>query len=208
MELKAKIIAALKTKYADLGFSPEALNGVAAILAETVTDESQIETAVSGVEKMLRVFQPDFDRARTKYNTLKSQYDELKAKSEASLAKGGEQGNKTEPDDIQKKIDEAIAAKVAPLQEKLAAYEAKEAKDARSTMISRIVKELGISDARAEEGFAISDDMDEEGIKTYLTKVRQNEVTRGLPGVGKFPLAGDGEASKDETDKIVAKMNL
>ena len=206
--MKEKILAALKTKYSDLGFKQKVLDGLAASLEKSITDESQIEAAVNGLEETLKVFQPDFDRARTEYNTLKSQYDELKAKSEASPAKGGEQGKKSEPDDIQKKIDEAIAAKVAPLQEKLANYEAKEAKDARSAMISRIAKELGISEARAEEGFAISDDMDEEGIKTYLTKVRQNEVTRGLPGIGKFPLAGDGEASKEEADAIVAGMKL
>lgn len=206
--MKEKILAALKTRYSNLGFGQKALDGVAAILEKTVTDESQIETAVGGVEPFLKVFQADADRARTDYNALKGQYEELKAKVEASPANGGVQGKNNEPDDIQKKIDEAIASKVAPLQEKLAAYETKEAKDARSAMISRIVKELGISNARAEEGFAISDDMDEEGIKTYLTKVRQNEVIRGLPGIGKFPLAGDSEASKDETDAIVAKMNL
>lgn len=208
MELKAKIVAALKTKYSDLGFKPKVLEGLAASLEKSVTDESQIEAAVNGLEETLKVFQADYDRNRAEYNALKSQYDELKAKSEASSAKGGEQGNQSEPDDIQKKIDEAIAAKVAPLQEKLANYEAKEAKGARSAMISRIAKELGISEARAEEGFAISDEMDEEGIKTYLTKVRQNEVARGLPGIGKFPLAGDGEASKEEADAIVAGMKL
>ena len=206
--MKEKILAALKTKYSNLGFKQKVLDGLAASLEKSITDESQIEAVVNGLEETLKVFQADYDRERTEYNTLKSQYDVLKAKSEASLANGGGQGENTEPDDIQKKIDEAIEAKVAPLQEKLANYEAKEAKDARSAMISRIAKELGISEARAEEGFAISDDMDEEGIKTYLTKVRQNEVTRGLPGIGKFPLAGDGEASKEEADAIVAGMKL
>lgn len=77
--MKEKILAALKTKYANLGFGLKALDGMAAVLAKTVADESQLETAVNGVEEILKVFQADADRARTEYNTLKRQYDELKA---------------------------------------------------------------------------------------------------------------------------------
>ena len=85
--MKEKILVALKTKYSNLGFGAKALDGVASILEKSVTDESQIETAVSGVEPFLKVFQSDADRARTEYNALKGLYDELKAKSEASPAK-------------------------------------------------------------------------------------------------------------------------
>lgn len=50
--MKEKILAVLKTKYSNLGFDARALDGVAASLAESVTDESQIETAVRGVEPL------------------------------------------------------------------------------------------------------------------------------------------------------------
>ncbi len=203
--MKERILSALKTRYSHLGFGKEALDGVAAALAKSVADESQIETAVSGVEDLLRVFQSDADRARTEYNALKGQLEQLKADAEASSAAGGGQGKKDEPD-IQKMIEDAIAAQVTPLQEKLSAYEVKEAKDARSAMIERMVKELGISDERAKEGFSIPDDMDEAGIKTYLSMVREHEVARGLPGGGHFPLSGNGEVSKEEADSIAAKM--
>ena len=55
--MKEKILAALKTKYSNLGFGAKALDGVASILEKSVTDESQIETAVGGVEPFLKVFQ-------------------------------------------------------------------------------------------------------------------------------------------------------
>lgn len=93
--MKEKILVALKTKYSNLGFGAKALDGVASILEKSVTDESQIETAVSGVEPFLKVFQSDADRARTEYNALKGLYDELKAKSEASPANGGGRAKKT-----------------------------------------------------------------------------------------------------------------
>lgn len=92
--MKEKILVALKTKYSNLGFGAKALDGVASILEKSVTDESQIETAVSGVEPFLKVFRSDADRARTEYNALKGLYDELKAKSGASPANGGGQGKK------------------------------------------------------------------------------------------------------------------
>ena len=52
--MKEKILVALKTKYSNLGFGAKALDGVASILEKSVTDESQIETAVSGVEPFFR----------------------------------------------------------------------------------------------------------------------------------------------------------
>lgn len=96
--MKEKILAALKTKYSNLGFGAKALDGVAAILEKSVTDESQIETAISGVEPFLKVFQSEADRARTEYNALKGQYDELKAKSEASSADGAGRMRKMNPE--------------------------------------------------------------------------------------------------------------
>lgn len=50
--MKEKILVALKTKYSNLGFGAKALDGVASILEKSVTDESQIETAVSGMEDL------------------------------------------------------------------------------------------------------------------------------------------------------------
>ena len=92
--MKEKILVALKTKYLIWGSERRLSTDVASILEKSVTDESQIETAVSGVEPFLKVFQSDADRARTEYNALKGLYDELKAKSEASPANGGGQGKK------------------------------------------------------------------------------------------------------------------
>lgn len=52
--MKEKILVALKTKYSNLGFGAKALDGVASILEKSVTDESQIETAVSGSNLSLK----------------------------------------------------------------------------------------------------------------------------------------------------------
>ena len=95
--MKEKILVALKTKYSNLGFGAKALDGVASILEKSVTDESQIETAVSGVEPFLKVFQSDADRARTEYNALKGLYDELRQRVRHLLQMGAGRAKKTNP---------------------------------------------------------------------------------------------------------------
>ena len=63
--LKDKILAALKIKFANKGFSAKALEGLAEELAKTVTEEANIETAISGVEPVLNLMQGEVDRRVT-----------------------------------------------------------------------------------------------------------------------------------------------
>ena len=44
--MKDKILTALKTKFQNLGFTEKAFGGVADYLSATVTEETQIETAI------------------------------------------------------------------------------------------------------------------------------------------------------------------
>ena len=77
-------------------------------------------------------------------------------------------------------IEEALAAKLSPIQEELNAYKTKEQQTARVNMIASKAKELGIPEWRAKEGFAITPEMDEAAINSYLASVKQNIVTAGL----------------------------
>ena len=63
--MKAKIKTALETKYKNLGFGDKAFEGVADYLANSVTEEAGIDTAIAGVEQLLKAFQSDTDRTRT-----------------------------------------------------------------------------------------------------------------------------------------------
>ena len=62
--MKEKLLAALKTKYANLGFGAKAFDGVADYLSKTVTEENQIETAIGGVEGLPKSFQGGIDKVR------------------------------------------------------------------------------------------------------------------------------------------------
>ena len=193
--MKEKILAALKTRYSNLGFGAKALDGVAAILEKSVTDESQIETAVGGVEPLLKVFQSDADRVRTEYNALKGQYDELKAKVEASAAEGGRQGKKTEPDDDEepawfKAYKKQQEERYNAIKAESDTLKAEKAKNDRANLISAKAKELGIPEWRMKEGFVIADDADEKTIGDYLANVQKNLVTAELEGKGSgFPMS-------------------
>lgn len=78
--MKEKILVALKTKYKIFGFSDKTFDRVADYLSKTIMEESQIETAIGGVEGLLKSFQGEVDFIRNEKSGLQKQLDELKAK--------------------------------------------------------------------------------------------------------------------------------
>lgn len=202
--MKEKILVALKTKYKTFGFGDKAFDGVADYLSKTVTEESAIETAIGGVENLLKAFQGDIDTVRNEKSGLQKQLDELKAKGDES-----KKDDKQPPaDDLDAKLEALINAKVAPLQEKLSAYESKEAKATRQAQILGKAKELGIPDWRINEGFTIGDDADEASISTTLSAIKQNIVTAGLEQSKGFPIDTNKTPSKEELDGILGNIGV
>lgn len=200
--MKEKILVALKTKYKTFGFGDKAFDGVADYLSKTVTEESAIETAIGGVENLLKAFQGDIDTVRNEKSGLQKQLDELKAKGDES-----KKDDKQPPaDDLDAKLEDLINAKVAPLQEKLTAYETKEAKATRQAQILGKAKELGIPDWRINEGFTIGDDADDASISTTLSAIKQNIVTAGLEQSKGFPIDANKTPSKEELDGIIGNI--
>lgn len=85
--MKGKILVALKTKYKTFGFGEKAFDGVADYLSKTITEESQIETAISGVEGLLKAFQGEVDFVRNEKSGLQKQIDELKTNTRENRRK-------------------------------------------------------------------------------------------------------------------------
>lgn len=209
--MKSKILAALKTKHSDKGFGQKAMDGVAEYLSKTITDESQIETAVAGVEPLLKVFQSEADAMRTEIGTLKQKNEELEKKAkETSPANGGAQG-KGEPEDWRTAFEaykNEQEEKLNALRTESETLKAEKARADRNNLITSKAKELGIPEWRIKQGFVIADDADEASIVESLTAIRTDMVTAGLGGRTGFPLAGGGKASKEEVDQIVAGMPM
>lgn len=81
VNMKQKIITALKTRYKNIGLGEKAFDGVAAFLEKTVTKEEDIEAAVAGddVAALVRAIQGDQDSLRARNAELQRSLDELKA---------------------------------------------------------------------------------------------------------------------------------
>jgi len=78
--MKTKILAALKTKYSNLGLSDKAFDGVAALLAKTVEKEEEIDAIVAGaeVESLLKSIQGSVDAERTRAAKAAKDLDDYK----------------------------------------------------------------------------------------------------------------------------------
>lgn len=193
--MKGKILVALKTKYKTFGFGDKAFDGVADYLSKTVTEESQIETAISGVEGLLKAFQGDIDTVRNEKSGLQKQLDELKTKIENPNPKPEEKKDDV-PAWAQALIDsnKNLLTEVSTLkQEKLQAT--------RQEQIMAKAKEYGIPGYYAKR-CAIKDD---EDLDVYFKDLKQEFANDGFKGVTP-PESAETKIEK-ENESIASMIN-
>lgn len=202
--MKDKIFQQLKQKYSNLGLTEEVLQSVAESLSATgiVTDEN-LETVIAGQGTMLKSYQSSLDKVRTEGANYKKELEELKNNG------GGTNPNpkETEEPDWFKKYREEQEEKIKALTTAHEAAQAEKARTERKNLILSKAKNLKISPERIDEGFAISDEMDEAAIDTYLAKVKKNEVAKGLEeGSSAFRLSGQEENSKEAAKEWASQL--
>lgn len=204
--MKQKILTGLKNKYAHLGLSKEALDGVASVLEKTVKSEDEIETAVSGVEGLLKVFQSESDRERTNYNALKAIKEELEKKLKEATPIPPKEGPK--PFDA-----EAFKSEILDTMRKERESAAQDAEKAarRKAEITAKAKEYGIPE-KLIDSLAIADDAN---VDDYFKGVKQTLADAGFehsepptPGGG-FRTDAEGIANliNKETENIVKSQS-
>lgn len=204
--MKQKILATLKNKYSHLGLSREALDGVASVLEKTIKSEEEIETAVSGVEGMLKVFQSEADRERTNYNALKAAKEEIEKKLKEATP--------TPPKEEPKPFDaEAFRAEIldAMRKEQESALQNEQKAAQRRADIAVKAKEYGIPE-KLIGNFAIADDAN---IDDYFKGVKQALADAGFefsepptPGGGiRTDAEGIANLISKETENIVKSQN-
>lgn len=199
--MKEKILVALKTKYKTFGFSDKAFDGVADYLSKTVTEESQIETAIGGVEGLLKAFQGDIDFVRNEKSGLQKQLNELKEKYDNpnpnSQPKPEEKPQKT---DIAKMIADGIAAGIKPFADELASFKAERAQEARNAQILAKAKEYGISE-KLVPMLNIPSDAD---LDAFMKDAKQTFVNAGMKSVP--PESGETKP-KDDVESLVSVID-
>lgn len=132
--MKQKLLKALKEGHKNLGLGEEAFERVAAFGETFITSDEQIASFVTAAEPMLKAEQSAADRVRTELNakikTIEGERDELKAKLAGNNPEPQPEPNPNpepqpnpQPTDIAAIVQQAVATAVAPLQEKLTAFE-------------------------------------------------------------------------------------
>jgi hypothetical protein len=116
--VKEKILSELKTKFKNLGFGEKAFDGVADYISKTVTKDEDIETAIAGVEPLLKAFQGDSDKRVTDAVA--------KVKAEPKPAESSKQVEKPKPADTGNDIPEWAKGLIS----KLESFEKKETQSA------------------------------------------------------------------------------
>lgn len=118
--MKTKILAALKIKFKNLGFSDKAFEGVADYLATTITEEDQIETGIAGVEPMFKAFQGDADN---RVNTAVEKAKAKKAEEEEGGANPTKKKKTVKPSDDDDDDADDTPAWAKRLEERLSKFE-------------------------------------------------------------------------------------
>lgn len=192
--MKEKIFQALKLAYANLGLSDEILQGQADALTVTglVTDDN-LATVVQGQKTFLTSLQSGIDKRVTDAVN--------KAKEKGGGAAGGGGQIETQPNEEPewfKQYKQQQEERFSSLQKENETFKVEKLRAERNSLISSKAKELGIPEWRMKEGFAITDEMDETAINTYLSGIKQNIVTAGLEKKDSaFPLSTPAEKSKE-----------
>ena len=197
--MKEKILVALKTKYKTFGFGDKAFDGVADYLSKTVAEESQIETAISGGEGLLKAFQEDIDTVRNEKSGLQKQLDELKTKIENPNSNPGPNPKPEDKADMATIIANAVSAAVKPLSDELAQFKAEKLQATRQEQILAKAKEYGIPENYAK-GCAIKDD---EDLDVYFKDLIQEFANDGFKGVTP-PESAEKKIEKES--ESIAKM--
>jgi len=189
--VEEQILTALKTKYKNLGFGEKALSGVAAFLAQTVTEEDGIEPAVTGAELLLKAFQSDIDARVTSAVS--------KAKSEQKPEQAPPAEKKPE------KKDDEVPTWAKGILDRLDAFEKKEA---RTTLVSQAKAKL--AEKKIPESFLRGRSLELQSeaeidnlvasIEADYTAFRQDLVNQGV--IVNNPQEGGG----DKADAAIAKM--
>lgn len=170
--MKEKILAALKTKYQNLGFTDKALDGVAAFLAVSTIEEGQVGTAVDGAESLLKAFQGDAD---SRVNKLKTENEELKTKlSGVELPKPDDD---KKPDDQKSatdiKLDKALEG-IAILTGEITKLKGANTEGSRQSAFEALIKDADPEYKKmAQNNFELLKNADEETFSKFVTSTTE-----------------------------------
>lgn len=202
--MKEQILSALKQKYANLGLSDQVLSSVSEMLANSVTEESAIEGAISGVESLLKAVQGDNDRIRT----AAAKKQQPKKEEPTPQPQGAEQKPEPQQNEQPPEWAKALISTVSTLTNEINAIKGEKISNSRKGVLDELIKDLPDSLKKAYSRINFADLSDEDftaltsDIKKEVEEVNKQIGLKG--GIFKTPLAG---AKKNPTEKSEKEIN-
>lgn len=175
--MRKEILNQLKTRFFKYGLSDSVLEKIAAWLEPSVKEEKDIETAISGVEPVLSLFQSGEDAHKQKKLSLEARIKELE-KQVPKKHEGEEDEDNDKPltkQDILNIVTEAMK----PVKESLDTRAAEDKAAKRRADILAKAKEYQIPEAVAEL-LAVPDDAD---LDTFMKDKKQVLADNGFSAV-------------------------
>lgn len=218
--MKKKILEALKTKYKNLGFGEKAFDGVATYIEPSVKEDADIETAIAGVEGLLKAFQGEVDKLRTEKTAAEKAAADLVAK----VKELGGTPTQTEPEtNVEDKSTPAWAKALIDsnkkLTERLNSIEGEKISSTRKQKLDAIIGKLP-ENLRKSYARTPVKDLSDEDFETLTTEISAEveELVKdntakgavfGRPvGGGQQSKATAKEATDEEANSVVDRFNL
>ena len=194
--MRKKIVEALRNRYANLGLTEKAFDGVAGMLEKTVTEESKIQDAIAAeeVSALLKSIQGESDALRTARTQAQKELEDYK-KSHPE-AKKPEDGSGDEGQDGNAELLKQLKS----IQDRLDERDRREKSERMLSEVDRLMKQKGatndfirrmtLRDMKAGEG-----DTAETLAEKYKADYDRN--FREAYGTGPTPPAGGGGAGEE-----------
>lgn len=200
--MKKQIIEALRTRYASLGLGDETLDKIAAAVEPGIKEEKDIETAVAGLEPVLKVMQSSADAYRNEKAGLVKQLEDYRkahpAPTEEEKKDDDEEAGKDEPLTAAS-VKAIIAEALKPVNDRFSEQDAREKAAERRTQIAAKAAQYGIPEA-VSQYMQVPDDAD---LDSFMKRAKQVFADNGFSGV-KPPQTAEQQQKTDS--EAIAKM--
>jgi len=186
-------MTALKTKFKNLGFDDKAFDGVAEYLAITVTEDTQIDNGIAGVEPMLKAIQSTIDKRVT----------DAVAKAKAEAAKLPEPPSPPAPPPTKPGDDMPVWAK--GIMERLDSFEKRNKQESLSSKVKAKLAEKKVPESFLHgRSLSVESEADIDNVvaqvETDYTNFRQDLVNSGVI------ISTPSEPGGDKTDAAIGKL--
>ena len=205
--MNKKLLKVLQDKCKDFGLTDKAIEELAKLASDGLTDESSdedIEKKADSVVPYAKAMQGEITRKSQKTNpkTTKTKQSKKEGEDDDDEDEDGEDfENATKWFKAYKKQNDAAVAK---LQEENEALKAEKAKGERKSHIEELAKKAGVSPKMMEAQIALHeayDEGDDEAINKALATIKQVSVNESLPNEDNASILSTSEqAMKDDAD--------